>query len=160
MSAPAVQVGSRLPRAALRVLLAVVALSAAFTVGVMLWAGGYVHGGAVDDGVVSLLPSLGWALLPFLVATAVVVVATRGSRAASTAVAVGVAALVLLTVALLLSFLASESSTAALLFIFLPFYQLLVLGGATMVALVIQLLVRQRRARGTSSGDRPGRRAV
>lgn len=157
MSAPAVQAESRLPRAVPRVLLVLVVLSAAFTIGVMLWASGYGQGRAIDDEATSTSAFLAWALLPFLVAGVVVVVGTRGARAASVVVAIGVVALAVLTVVLLLSFLASESSTAALLFVFLPVYQLLVIGAAAVAAIVIHLLVRQRRAHGTSPGDRPER---
>ena len=52
-------------------------------------------------------------------------------------VVLGVVALGVLTVVLLADFLTSESSTAGLLFLVLPFYQLLLVGATVVVAFVV-----------------------
>lgn len=156
MSAPAAQVESRLPRGVTPALLTLVALTAALTIGTLVWASGYGQGRAIDYEVLYAVVFVAWALLPFAAMGAIVIVAARKTRGAMVAVALGVVALAVLTVVLLLSFLASESSTAALLFIFLPIYQFLVVGATACTTLVVHLVLRRRRAHRLPLGDLEG----
>ena len=61
--------------------------------------------------------------------------------------AVGVVALVGVTVASLQDFVSSESSTAALVFLFLPLLQWAVVVSSALLAWALQLVLRSRSAR-------------
>ena len=147
MSAPTVQAESRLPRGVPRVLLVVVALIAAFTVGVLLWASGYGQGRPVNYEVLFALVFVVLALVPFAAMGALVVAAARKMRGTTAVVALGVVALGVVTVMFLLDFLASDSSTAALVFVVLPFYQLVLVAVTAAAAFGLHLVLRWRRAR-------------
>lgn len=148
MITPPAHVESRRPRWMTPALLTLVALTAAFTLGTMLWASGYGQGRDIDSEALSTAVFAAVALLPFLAMGVVVVVAARKVRGVVAPVALGVTTLGVLTVVLLVEFITSESSTAALLFLVLPLYQLLVVA-ATAVATVVVHRVRRRRPRPT-----------
>ena len=152
MSAPAVQVESRLPRGVPRVLLVLVALSATFAVGTLLWASGYGQGRPVDYEVLFALLFAVLTLVPFAAMGALVIAAARKSSGMTAVVAVGVIALGVLTVTFLLDFLASDSSTAALIFVVLPFYQLVLVAATAAAAFGLHAILRWRRARRSPPG--------
>lgn len=147
MSAPVAQVESRPPGGVRWALLTLVALTAVFTVGTLLWASGYGRGRAVDGETWIVVAFVVWALLPFLVMGAVVVVAARRMRGGMVVTAVGVVALTVLTVVLLLQLFASESSTAALVFLGLPAYQLPLVAVTAAATVGLDAVLRRRRAR-------------
>ena len=143
------------PSVAAWVLLAVVALGAVATVSVMVWAityGDEPSAGLADD----LLMLVGgvlfvvWALVPFVAMAAVVFLAdvrARGGRRVLVVLAVGVAVLVAIAGWALSDFVISDSSTDALIFIFLPFYQLVVVAATAAAAFGLDAIVRWRRGR-------------
>ena len=153
MSAPAAGGRGRPPRGVARALLTLVAVTAAFAVGTGFWAAGssQVATRSVVDVVIEVILTA-WALVPFLAIWIVVVKAARRTHSYMTMIALGVVALTVLTVAALVNFLASDSSTAALVFLVLPFYQLLVVGAAAAAGLRIPLLVRRRHQRRSRPG--------
>lgn len=147
------------PSVAVWVLLGVVALGAVATVAVMVWAVGYGEESPADlsEALLALFTVVVgvlfvvWALVPFVAMAATVFFADRragGGRGVVVVLGVGVAALVVLTGAALGDFVTSESSTAALIFIFLPLYQLVVVLATAGVAFGVHALVgRHRRHR-------------
>lgn len=143
------------PSVAAWVLLAVVALGAVATVAVMVWAftyGDEPSAGLADDllMLVGGVLFVGWALVPFVAMAAVVFLAdvrARGGRRVLVVLAVGVAALVAIAGWALSDFIISDSSTDALIFIFLPFYQLVVVAATAAAAFGLDAIVRWRRAR-------------
>lgn len=152
MSAATVQAGTRLPRGVPRALLVLVALSAAFAIGTMVWASGYGQGRPINYEALFAVVFAAWELLPFAAMGAVVILAARRMRGAMAIVALGVLVLGILTVAFLLDFLASESSTAALIFVVLPVYQLLVVMVTAAAAFGLHALLRRRRLHRPSPG--------
>lgn len=139
----------RRPRALIWVLLVLLLLAAAFVL--------VVSGRASDWG--RAAPELSvwwsvalvaWEMLPFIVMGLVVVTFDRGLSGAMPAVVVGVLAVVGLTVWGMTAVLTSESSTAALGFVFIPLSLLLVVGVSTGVAAGLHVL-RARRAPGSST---------
>lgn len=134
------------PRPRGRWLLLAVALLAVLTALVMLDAGGWAEifssVGAVGSSIAFLL----WAVAPFAGAGALVAVVPRHLARGRPVLVLGVAALAVLTVLALVSFLTSESSTSALLFLFLPAYQWLLVAVTTGVAALVHAF-RDRRAR-------------
>ena len=133
---PSPDVG-RAPRALVRALLAVVAVDTAATLAVLAWAGGWFEAGlpsGVDLGTTVALTA--WVLAPLVGTGALVLVTARRLPRGLVATAVGVVLLTVLTVGALLSFLRSESSTAALVFLTLPLVQwllvLVTLGAAAL----------------------------
>ena len=129
-------------------LAALVVLGAVATLAVLSWAGGWFEGGATG-GVGSTLAFVAWDLAPFAGMGAVVVVGARRLARGLPALVLGVLALSALTALALSDFFVNESSTAALIFLFLPVYQwglVLVTAGLA----VVWHRVRRRRA-----GERP-----
>lgn len=93
----------------------------------------------------------GWSLAPFAAMAVLVLAAARTSRAALVVVAPGVAALGYLGVWILEGFQIEASSTASLIFLWLPVYQLGVVAVTAMAAAGAYLLVwsvRRARRRG------------
>ena len=120
------------------------ALPAVAVLAVMAWSSGW-GGGGHTSGLLFFLAVAVVNLAPFAAMTILVV---RGGRAwprGTPAAAVGVVALAALTAALLGSFIGSESSTAALLFLFMPAYLGLVVAAAAVFTGVLHR-IRQRRA--------------
>ena len=143
------------PSVAAWVLLVVVALGAVATVAVMVWAltyGDEPSAGLGED-LLMLVASAAfvvWVLAPFAAMGATVFFADRralGGRAVMVVLAVGVASLVAIAAAALADFVTSDSSTDALIFIFLPFYQLVVVALTAAAAFGIGALVRRHRQR-------------
>lgn len=97
----------------------------------------------------------GWSLAPFVVMAVLVLAAARTSRAALVVVAPGVAALGYLGVWILEGFQVETSSTASLIFVWLPVYQLGVVVVTAAAAAGVYLLVWSVRW-----GRRRGARAV
>ncbi len=126
-----------------RVVPALVVLGAVATLAVLSWAGGWFEGGAAG-GAGSTVAITAWALAPFLGMGAVVAVGARRLTRGLPAVAVGVVALTGVTAWALSDFTTSESSTAALLFIFLPVYQWVVVLVTAGLAVVWHRVRRRR----------------
>ena len=155
------------PSVAAWVLLGVVALGAVATVAVMVWAltyGDEPSAGLGDD----LLMLVGgvlfvvWALVPFAAMAATVLFAdfwARGGRGVLVVLAVGVATLVAIAAAALADFVTSDSSTSALIFIFLPFYQLVVVAATAAAAFGLGALVGRHRRRRLPPGASPAQAA-
>lgn len=144
--------GRRLhPSVAAWVLLVVVALGAVATVSVMVWALGYGDepSASLGDDLLMLVAGVlfvVWALVPFVAMAATVLFADfwgRAGRAVLVVLAVGVAALVTIAAAALADFVISDSSTDGLIFIFLPFYQLVVVAATAAAAFGLAALVRR-----------------
>ncbi|ROP26958.1 hypothetical protein [Pseudokineococcus lusitanus] len=136
------------PRDLPSVLLVVLALTAGAVATVMVWAGGGGAAGASDTliGILFLL----WNLTP-IAGMAGVVLFARRRRPTAAAVTLGVLGLAGLVTTLLVDFVRSDSSTAALLFIFQPLYLWLVAGLTAGLAAASLWLVDRRRARSQAS---------
>ncbi|MEJ5867997.1 hypothetical protein WDV85_09630 [Pseudokineococcus sp. 5B2Z-1] len=126
-----------------RGLLALVALPAVAVLVVLGWSSGW-GGGGDATGLVFLLAFAVANLAPFVLVAVVVVVGGRAHPLGMPAAAVGVVGVAALTAVLLTSFVRSDSSTAPLLFLYMPFYLGLAVG---VVALLTGGLhsIRQRR---------------
>ena len=150
------------PSVAAWMLLAVVVLGAVATISVMVWA--ITYGDEPSAGLGEDLSTLvagvlfvGWALVPFVAMAAVVFLAdvrARGGRRVLVVLAVGVAVVVVSAVLVLVDFITSDSSTDALIFIFLPFYQLVVVAATAAAAFGLDAIVRWRRARRSPAASR------
>lgn len=131
------------------VLLGAVALTAVVTVAVQVWAGGgaeaYDSAGEVGTSALFLL----WNLAPLAGMSVVLLFLGRWVRDGLVVLALGVVALVGITVASLLDFASSDSSTAALVFLFLPLLQWSVVVSSALLAWALQLVLRSRTARPT-----------
>ena len=135
-------------RGLLRALVALAALGGLGTLGVLALAGGWFDGGLSAGGAGWTAVLTLWCLSPFALAVVVAVGVRRAWPRGLWAVLVGEVALVALTAVLLHDMLTSESSTAALLLLFLPLYQ-----GALLVLTLVAAAVTHRLRR-TSSGAR------
>jgi hypothetical protein len=127
-----------------RALLVPVVLAAVFTVAVSVWAGGgwedYRTAGDAGTTLLFLL----WNLAPLAGMAVVLPLLDRWLRDGVVVLVVGVVALVGLTVWSLLDFAASDSSTAALVFLFLPLLQWSVVVSTALLAWALQLVLRSR----------------
>jgi len=132
------------PRYLPPVLLVLLALTAGAIATVMVWAGSGGTAGAGETliGVLFVL----WNVTP-IAGMAGVVLFARRRRPTAAAVTLGVLALASLVTTLLVEFVRSDSSTAALLFIFQPLYFWLVTGLTAGLAATSLWLVDRRRAR-------------
>lgn len=141
------------PSVAAWVLLGVVALSAVATASVMVWAISYGDEPSAGPGedlllLVASVLFMVWALVPFAAMAATVLFVDfwgRGGRAVLVVLAVGVAALVAIAGAALADSVISESSTSALIFIFLPLVQLVVVLATAAAGFGLAALMRRRR---------------
>lgn len=135
-----------------RVLLGALVLDAVFVLAVMLHASGTLTSvpSAADLGW-ELLFDL-WALAPVAGMAAVVLLARRRWPAGLVVAGLGVVALVGLTGWALLDFLASESSTSALVFLFLPPYLWVVVVVTVALAWAVHALRDRQRGPRSSSG--------
>ncbi|WP_299038328.1 hypothetical protein [uncultured Pseudokineococcus sp.] len=151
---------TRPPRRLTQGLLLVVALTAAGLLAVMVWTGMWTQG-AWSAG--SLLFSVGltaFNLAPFAAMAAVVVLVARVLQRGAPAAALGVVALAALTAVLLVSFVTSESSTAGLLFLFLPVYLGLVALVTLALAAVLHRVLQRRAQRREAPDDGPPHEAA
>lgn len=135
------------PRGLMWVLLVLLLLAAAFVLVVSGRAGDWGRA-APELSVWWYVAIVAWEMLPFILIGIVVVKFDRGLSGAMPAVVVGVLAVVGLAVWGMMAFLTSESSTAALVFVFIPLYLLLVVGVSTGAAAGLHVL-RARRAPGS-----------
>lgn len=104
------------------------AATAGYVLHLGLWASGGWERSFANVGVPISLAFTAWSLAPMAGAAAVMVLAYRFWPRGQIAAAVGIAALAAFTVWSFADFKTSESSTAALIFVFLPPMQWLVVG--------------------------------
>lgn len=109
-----------------RTLLAVLVATALGTVIFMIEAAGGVETFATVDGVVTSVLFIAWNLAPIFAMALAVLLTQRFLFRAVWVIAAGVVVLVSLTTWGLFDYMTNESSTAALLFLFGPVYQFLV----------------------------------
>jgi hypothetical protein len=128
------------------------------TLGVMAWAGGWFEQRVATDAALAGLLFVLWDLAPWAGAVALVVTTRRRQAGGTWALLVGLLALVSLTAWLLHGMVTSESSTAALLLVFLPLYQWLLLG-LTAAASALLHWWRVRRWRTASGSGQASRQA-
>lgn len=120
----------RRPRALVWALLVLLLLAAAFVSVVFGWASDWGRA-APELSVWYVVGLFAWGMLPFVLMGIVVVSFDRRLRGAMPVVAAGVLVMVGVTVWGMTSTLISQSSTAGLIFLFLPLPLLLVVGLAT-----------------------------
>lgn len=139
-----------------RLLLVLVALAAVAVLVVLGWSSGWGGGGHATS--VVFLSAIAVAnLLPFAAMAVAVVIGDRAHPQGMAATAAGVVALVALTAVLLTSFVRSESSTAPLLFLFLPFYLGLAVGVVALLTGGLHWLRQRRELRRADAGSpQPG----
>ena len=144
----------------MRALLTVLALSAVLVLGVMVHA---ARGGPALSGVGETLASMlfvSWDLGAFVLAGVVVVLVLPRVPGATLAIALGTVALSVTAVLGVVAFLTSESSTAPLIFVWLPVYQVVAALGAAALGGVLDLLrhlwVLRRSPAGATSPARRG----
>ncbi|MBF5082683.1 hypothetical protein [Quadrisphaera sp. INWT6] len=127
--------------------LVAMAATAGYVLHLSLWASGGWQRSFANVGVPVSLAFTAWSLAPMAGAAAVVVIAHRSWPRGQVAAAVGVAALAALTVWSFADLKTSESSTTALVFVFLPPVQWFVVGLAAAAGGTTHHLRSRRRSR-------------